>query len=244
MSVPMIGVCAAPERARWSVWDQPALLVPRSYVDAIQRAGGVALLIAPDPAFQEDPDPVLDRMDALLLIGGADIDPAAYGTARHPETKHPVPERDTAEIALTRRALARDVPLLAICRGMQLLNVACGGTLVQHLPEALGHPEHRRVVGTFAGSEHDVRLMPGSQAARAAGEERHSTRSHHHQGVARIGEGLEVTGRSVIDELPEAIEAPGRRFALGVQWHPEADERSPVIAALVAAARMAPAPTR
>jgi putative glutamine amidotransferase len=119
---------------------------------------------------------------------------------------------------------------------MQLINVACGGTLLQDLPEHFGHGEHRRGLGTFEGNDHDVRLRPGSLAARAAGETRHSTKSHHHQGIERVGEGLDVTGWSLLDELPEAIERPDLAFALGVQWHPEADVASPVVAALVRAA--------
>jgi putative glutamine amidotransferase len=116
---------------------------------------------------------------------------------------------------------------------MQLINVARGGTLVQHLPDEVGHEEHRRVPGSFDGSEHDVRLAPGSLAARAAGEEVHVTKSHHHQGIDVLGDGLEITGRSTLDGFPEAIEAPDRRFVLGVQWHPEADEESRVVATLV-----------
>jgi len=134
------------------------------------------------------------------------------------------------------------MPFLGICRGMQLMNIAAGGTLIQHLPESHGHEDHRRVSGTFDGADHDVRLQAGSLAARAAGEELHATKSHHHQGVDALGEGLVVTGWSTLDELPEAIEQPERRFALGVQWHPEADETSRLIAALVqeaAAARRA-----
>jgi putative glutamine amidotransferase len=127
---------------------------------------------------------------------------------------------------------------------MQILNVACGGTLHQHLPELLGHDHHRRVSGSFDGSDHDVRLLVGSLAARAAGEELHATKSHHHQGVDRIGDGLEVSGWSLVDELVEAIEAPRKRFALGVQWHPEADERSRLIAALVEEAAGARAAAR
>jgi putative glutamine amidotransferase len=148
-----------------------------------------------------------------------------------------VPERDRAEIALARRAVERDIPLLGICRGMQLLNVAFGGTLRQHLPDDVGHEDHRRHPGSFENADHDVRLQAESLAARTAGETVHRTLSHHHQGVDRIGEGLEVTGWSVLDELPEAIELRGRRFVLGVQWHPEADERSRLVAALVQAAR-------
>jgi putative glutamine amidotransferase len=221
------------ERARWSVWDQQAYLLPRSYIVAVQRAGGLALMLPPDEALEREPDEVLDLIDGLILAGGADIDPASYGTAPHPETRGTVPERDSFEIALARRALQRDMPLLGVCRGMQLMNVAMGGTLLQHLPDSHGHHEHRRNPGTFDGADHDVRLADGSLAARAAGEVVHPTKSHHHQGIDRLGDGLEVTGWSVIDELPEAVELPERRFALGVQWHPEADERSRLIAALV-----------
>ncbi len=230
---PVIGICTALEQARWSVWDQQAMLIPRSYVDAVHRAGGMALLLAPDPALVVDPDEVLDLLDGLLLAGGADIDPEAYGEARLPTTTHTVPERDAFELALARRALERDLPLLGICRGMQLMNVAVGGTLDQHLPDSRGHEDHRRSPGSFENADHDVRLAPGSLAALVAGEPLHGTKSHHHQGIDRLGEGLEVTGWSVLDELPEAIEARGRRFALGVQWHPEADALSPVIEAFV-----------
>jgi putative glutamine amidotransferase len=233
MARPVIGICTALERARWSVWDQQAFLLPRSYIDAVHRAGGMAVMLPPDVALETHPDEALDLLDGLILAGGADIDPSTYGAPAHRETHGTVPERDTFEIALTRRALERDLPLLGICRGMQLLNVATGGTLHQHLPERFGHHEHRRAAGTFEGADHEVRLAPGSLAHRAVGEEQHATKSHHHQGVDRVGEGLVVTGWSELDGLPEAIEAPGHRFALGVQWHPEADEGSRLIASLV-----------
>jgi putative glutamine amidotransferase len=233
MSRPVIGICTALERARWSVWDQQAYLLPRSYIRAIQRAGGLALMLPPDEASERDPDQLLDLIDGLILAGGADIDPGSYGEASHPETRGTVPERDEFELALARRAIQRDLPLLGICRGMQLMNVATGGTLLQHLPESHGHHEHRRNPGTFDGADHDVRLDEDSLAARATGEVVHPTKSHHHQGIDRLGDGLEVTGWSLIDELPEAVEMPERRFALGVQWHPEADERSRLVAALV-----------
>jgi len=150
--------------------------------------------------------------------------------------RHTVPARDAFELALTRGALERELPLLGVCRGMQVLNVALGGTLIQHLPDAVGHDGHRRSLGTFQGNDHDVRLVPGSLAARAAGEERHPTKSHHHQAVDCLGSGLVVTGHAVEDELPEAVELPGR-WVLGVQWHPEVDPASPLIAALVEEAR-------
>lgn len=235
----MIGICTALERARWSVWDQQAALLPLSYVEAVQRAGGLVLMIPPDQGLAEDPEQVLELIDGLLLAGGADIDPAAYHQQPHPETVGTVPERDAFEIALVRAAIERDIPVLGICRGMQLINVARGGTLLQHLPDRFGHQEHRRVVGSFDGAEHDVILAEGSLAADAAGEVAHVTKSHHHQGVDRLGDGLLVSGVSAMEDLPEAIELPGRHFVLGVQWHPEADQGSTVVGALVRAATRA-----
>ena len=229
-------MCTAWERARWGLWDDAAALLPRNYIDAAHRAGGVVILLPPDPALADRPDDALDLIDGLLLAGGADIDPGVYGAEPHDETVDTVPERDRFEIALVRGALARDLPVLGICRGMQLMNIARGGTLRQHLPEEVGHEDHRRTPGTFDGADHEVRLAEGSLAARCAGELLHGTKSHHHQGVGRIGDGLEVTGWAVMDDLPEALELPDRRYALGVQWHPEADEESRLIASLVEAA--------
>jgi putative glutamine amidotransferase len=238
----VIGICTALEQARWSVWDQQAALLALNYVAAVQRAGGLVVMLPPDPALVEDPQQALELIDALILAGGADIDPATYAREAHPQTVGTVPERDAFEVALTRAAIERELPVLGICRGMQLINVARGGTLVQHVPERFGHHEHRRVVGSFDGSDHDVVLSEGSLAARAAGELVHSTKSHHHQGVEELGEGLVVSGISLLDELPEAIELPDARFVLGVQWHPEADLASSVVSALVEAAVAAEVP--
>ena len=237
MRAPLIGICTALEQARWGVWDQPAMLLPRNYVDAVQRAGGVVVMLPPDPAVAADPDFVLDLVDGLLLAGGADVDPGAYGEERAPQTVHTVPERDHFEMALARRAIERDIPFLGVCRGMQVMNVALGGSLIQDLPSVLGHDHHCRVPGSFATADHPVHLAAGSRAAAAAGAEHTDSLSHHHQGIARLGEDLLVTGWSEIDELPEAIEVPENRFALGVQWHPEADGASTVIATLVEEAR-------
>jgi putative glutamine amidotransferase len=236
MERPVIGLCAALERARWSVWDQQAVVLPSNYIEQVNHAGGLAVLLAPDRQL-EQPEEALELLDGLLLAGGADIEPSSYGAIAHLETQDPVPERDAFEIALTRAAIERDLPVLGICRGMQLINVALGGTLNQHLPEHFGHEEHRRVIGTFDGSEHDVEVIEGTLAMSVIGASHHATKSHHHQGVDRLGEGLTVGARAVVDGLVEAVELPGRSFVLGVQWHPEADASSPVIGGLIEAAR-------
>ena len=225
-----VGVSAAIEQVRWGPWDSVVAMSPRAYAHAIQNAGGLALILPPDDGLLEDPDPVLDRVDALVLTGGADLDPASYGAKPHPETSGTWPERDRFELALAHRALERDMPVLGICRGMQLLNVACGGTLEQHLPDVLGHGDHHHTPGAFG--DHDVRLEPGSLAHRAAGADVVPVKSHHHQGIAELGEGLVVTGWADEDTV-EAIELPDRRFALGVLWHPEEDMKSRVISSLV-----------
>ena len=230
---PNIGVTAATERVSYGVWEEvPAIISPARYVQAVQRAGGRPILLPPDPEDAEDPSGVLDLLDALVVTGGAgDLDPALYGEEPHPETGPVQEERDAYELALVRAALARELPILGICRGMQVLNVAYGGTIEQHLPDALGHEEHRHTPGTFA--DHEVRLVPGSLAARAAGAERTPVKSHHHQGIKEVGSGLEVTGWAAEDEAVEALEDPSCPFVLGVLWHPEEDENSRLIKALV-----------
>lgn len=229
-----MGICAAIEKVRWGAWDTEVHLTPRNYARAVQDAGAVALILPPDDHALEDPPRLLDHVDALMLAGGADVDPASYGARPHDETKGSWPERDRFELALTHAALERDMPVLGICRGMQMLNVACGGTIDQHLPDSLGHQDHRHTPGTFG--DHDVRLEPGSLAEQAAGTPSLPVKSHHHQGVAELGEELVVTGWSEPDQVIEAIELPERAYALGVLWHPEEDLRTSVVKSLVEAA--------
>ena len=233
MSQPAVGICAAIETASWGAWTAEADILPRTYAVAVQRAGATALILPPDDTLAESPEPLLDRLDALLLAGGGDVDPAAYGAREHPETAGARPERDRFELALAHAALEHELPLLGICRGMELLNVACGGTLEQHLERV---DLHRHTPGSFC--DHEVRLEPGSLAARAAGAELLGVRSHHHQAVAELGEGLSASGWSEPDGVIEAVELPGHRFALGVLWHPEEDVSSGVVGALVEAARV------
>ena len=214
---PVIGLCATHAHASWGPWQQESLLLPRDYARAVQRSAALPLLLVPDPVTTERPDEVLDLVDGIVLAGGVDVGDD--------------PERDAFEMALGRRALERDIPMLGICRGMQVMNVAAGGTLIAHVPDVVGHEHHRHTQGSW--SDHDVRLARGSLAARAAGREVEPVKSHHHQAVDRVADAFTVTGWATDDGLPEAFEAPGRRFALGVQWHPEADEESRLIAALV-----------
>ena len=235
---PVIGIATALEIASYGVWvGGPCALLQLSYIESVQRAGGMALMLPPDPALVENPDEILDHIDALVLAGGCDIDPARYGQAQHPETVGLVPPRDDFEFALLERAIERDLPTLCICRGMQVLNVVRGGTLIQNLPDVLHSDEHRRNIGTFEGNEHAVQLVSGSLAALTAGCELTMTRSLHHQAIDELGEGLVVTGRSTADDLAEAIELPDASFMLGVQWHPEADTASHIMTALVDEAR-------
>jgi gamma-glutamyl-gamma-aminobutyrate hydrolase PuuD len=228
-SSPLVGVTTYGERATWGIWDADAVVLHRSYADMVVAAGGVPVLLPPLAAAAD----AVDRLDAVVLAGGADLDPSHYGAAPHPRTGAPRPERDAAEIAVLRRALDLGIPVLGVCRGMQVLNVALGGTLTQHVPDAVGHDGHNPSPGVFGTVE--VTLDPDSRVGRALGPTM-EVRCHHHQAVDRVADGLVVTGRAA-DGTVEAVERPGRAFVVGVQWHPEqqsADAR--VFAALVRAA--------
>ena len=233
MSRPTIGITAATEDVSYGAWDEvPSFISPASYVQAVQRAGGRPILLLPDPEDAEDPNGVLDLVDALILTGGAgDVNPVLYGEEPHHETGPIQDERDAYELALARAAVEHGIPTLGICRGMEVLNVVYGGSIEQHLPDVLGHEEHRHTPGTYA--DHEVRLAHGSLAARAAGSESTPVKSHHHQGIKEVGSGLEVTGWAAEDDAVEALEDPSCPFVLGVLWHPEEDEKSQLIKALV-----------
>lgn len=227
---PIIGITSYAQEASWGYWTLPAALLPLSYVESVEAAGGRPLLVPPS---EEGVEETLAALDGLILSGGADLDPEVYGEERHPETSIIHPHRDRAELALLRGALERDMPVLAICRGIQMLNVFHGGDLHQHLPELVGHDGHRAQPGTF--SDHEVRLADGSRVGALLGP-RAPVKSSHHQGLRRIGEGLEVVGWAQ-DGAIEAIEDPRRRFAVGVLWHPEEGEDKRLFEALVEEAR-------
>jgi len=228
MTRPLIGITTYLTSAHYGAWETEAALVPADYVNAVERAGGRPLLVPPSADGIEE---TLDVLDGLILSGGSDLDPDLYGQEPHPETRDVVRDRDRAELPLLEAALARDLPVLAICRGSQLLNVARGGDLVQHLPEQVGHDEHKHTPGAFA--DHEVRTE-GRLSEIVGG--RAPVKSHHHQGFGRVGDGLEPIAWAD-DGTVEALEDPARRFAVGVLWHPEAGEDAALFDALVAEAR-------
>ena len=229
---PLIGITTYSEpEVSWGHWTAPSALVPLSYVTAVERAGGRPLLVPPvDDGVEE----TLAVLDGLVLSGGNDLDPGAYAADSHPQTTKTDPRRDDAELALLTGALERDLPVLAVCRGSQILNVARGGDLVQHLPEVVGHERHRPTPGTFA--EHAVTLADGSRLAGVLGGEHAPVKSHHHQGYGRVGDGLREVAWAE-DGTIEAVEDPSKRFALGVLWHPEEGEDARLFEALVAEAK-------
>ena len=228
---PVVGITTYVTQAKWGYWDVEAALVPAAYVRAIERAGGRPVLIPPS---EDGVVETLDAVDGLLFSGGSDLDPELYDQQPHDETFGVVPERDRAELALLEAALARDMPVLAVCRGSQVLNVARGGDLVQHLPDVVGDDKHKHTPGTFA--DHDVTLEDGSRLAALLGDHA-PVKSHHHQGFGRVGDGLRVAAYAE-DGTIEAVEDPSHPFALGVLWHPEAGEDLKLFEELVSAARV------
>jgi putative glutamine amidotransferase len=229
-STPVVGITTYVEPAKWGAWELEAALIPYAYVQAVERAGARPLLVPPS---EDDVEETLDVLDGLVFSGGSDLDPETYGAGAHPETNGLRPARDKAELALLEGALARDLPVLAVCRGFQVLNVARGGDLVQHLPDVVGDAKHREVTGVF--SDHPVRIDDDSKLGALLGD-RVPVKSHHHQGVGAIGRGLREVAWAD-DGTVEGLEDPERRFALGVLWHPEAGEDMKLFEALVAEAR-------
>jgi putative glutamine amidotransferase len=230
VQLPRVGLTTYRERAAWGVWDEPADLLPASYADAIQAAGGVAMLLPPCAG---DPDTAaesaLDGLHGVLLAGGVDVDPARYGAARDPNTGASRPDRDAWELALARAALRRGLPLLGVCRGMQVLDVALGGTIVQHLPDRLGSDAHCPVVGVHG--RHRVRLADGSRLAAMLGRSA-DVATYHHQAVDTLGAGLEPAAWAD-DGVVEAAELPGEAWVVAVQWHPEVHDRDPLFRGFV-----------
>ncbi|MET7653095.1 MULTISPECIES: gamma-glutamyl-gamma-aminobutyrate hydrolase family protein [unclassified Streptomyces] len=226
---PLIGVSTYLEsRVRWAVWELDAAMLPAGYPRLVQRAGGLAAMLPPDAP--EHAAATVARLDGLVIAGGPDVEPVRYGAEPEPRTGPPARERDAWELALIEAALAAEVPLLGICRGMQLLNVALGGTLTQHID---GHAE---VVGVFG--RHPVKPVPGTRYAEAV-EEETSVPTYHHQAVDRLGAGL-IPSAYAGDGTVEAVELPSANWVLGVQWHPEMDKDVRVMRALVEAARSSP----
>ena len=225
---PLIGISTYREQARWGSWDLPALLLPAMYVDAVADAGGDPVLL-PTGAVSAD---TVSRLDGLVLAGGADIEPSRYGQVPGPQTTVVRPDRDDAELTALRAALERDLPVLAICRGMQLLNVALGGDLLQHLPDRPGVDNHDPGPGMFASRQ--VRIAEGSKLHDVLGSAAVAD-CHHHQALDRIATGLTVSAWSE-DGTVEAVEATARTFCLAVQWHPEAGQDRRLFAALTEAA--------
>jgi gamma-glutamyl-gamma-aminobutyrate hydrolase PuuD len=236
---PVIGISAYREQARWGLWDQPATLIPQNYVDQVVTVGGVPVLLPPVSGVAA----AMGRLDGLIISGGPDVEPARYGQQPGPHTTVVRPDRDEAEIALFRAVLEAGLPVLGICRGLQLVNVALGGTLVQHLPDLVGHDGHSPTPGVMG--EHEIRIDPGSRLAgllgdHGAGGAPIGVPTHHHQGIDRLGDGLVATAWAD-DGTIEAIEfkpgvGRGHPFTVAVHWHPEVGDNLALFRGLVRAA--------
>jgi putative glutamine amidotransferase len=227
---PLVGITSYAEEVQWGVWVEDAAVVPLSYVRAVEHAGGRPLVVPPTEGGVEE---TLEALDGIVFSGGNDLNPELYGAEPHEATDRPMPWRDEAELKMLEAALDCDMPVLAICRGSQLLNIARGGDLLQHLPEVVGDEKHKHQPGAY--SDHDVRVAPDSRLGALLGEHA-PVKSHHHQGMGRIGRGLREVAWAE-DGLVEGLEDAQKRFALGVLWHPEEDEDSALFRGLVEEAR-------
>jgi putative glutamine amidotransferase len=214
---PIVGMTTYLEQAQTGIWDVRASVLPHIYLEGVTLAGGIAVLLPPQPVDDDIADRALDGLDGLVITGGKDVDPARYGQAPHPETDDPRHDRDAWEFALVGRALHLGLPVLGICRGAQVLNVALGGTLHQHLPDVIGHSRHQAGNAVFSTSR--VRTVPGTRLAALIGEYS-DEQCYHHQAIAELGNGLIVSAQDA-DGVIEAVELPGDAFVLAVQWHPE-----------------------
>jgi putative glutamine amidotransferase len=232
-SRPIIGVATGELVASYGVWKEKAALVPADYLGAVERAGGIPIVLAP---IDGAADQLTERIDGLVLTGGADVDSALYGEERHSKAQRPDQARDRFEIELLEAATARDMPVLAVCRGIQIVNVWRGGTLHQHLPEVTGHKEHMAVPGTYG--VHPLRIDPDSRLGAIIGRSETEVPGHHHQAPDRVGDGL-VASAWADDGIVEGLEDPTLGFFVAVQWHPEMGDDPTLFEALVAAARHA-----
>jgi putative glutamine amidotransferase len=233
MSRPVIGISAYSERARWGAWDLPATLLPQNYADQVAAAGGAPVLLPPVTGIES----AVASLDGLIISGGPDIEPARYGEQPGRQTTIMRPARDAAEVALFRAAVDLDVPVLGVCRGLQVMNVALGGTLIQHLPDVVGHEGHSPTPGTMGEHKVTVGSRP-SRLARILGTGPIVVPTHHHQSIGRLADGLIVTALAD-DGTIEAAEMDGTNtlFVLGVQWHPEAGDDPALFDALIDAVR-------
>jgi len=236
MARPLIGITGQLEAAHWGDWVREAVLSPLTYTRAVERAGGTPVVVPPVPP--ESVARLVEGLDGLVLTGGTDVSPALYQEPPHEQTEAPDRRRDRFEVAVVRAAIEAGLPLLAIGRGLQVLNVARGGTLIQHLPEAVGHTGH--APGTAKMTQHDVTFKDGSALGKLLGS-RTQVLALHHQAVKQAGDGL-VAVAWADDQVIEAVELEGHQFAIGVQWHPEEGDDPRLLQALVKAATSAPAP--